>query len=497
MTDPLLYLGSVGSVISFEGKLAIEQVSGQEGFGLDGTVLTGKPGDHPGAVSDSSGIVRIRGSVQQISFTAVSPGNDDGIYLQIVVPSSVLTIVDRATLTALVGRIDELTAPHQLGELYDDPGSGDALKQLLAGWAHQPTGTLVPALKGLAERLTFAGGVVEAPRNRIHIPDLQLPARLDPKITVTNRVLGRLVKRPSWLRPNWFDDQRIEPVMAAPHFDHPMYEALDRYDRNWLIPGLGTIPDPDLVTVLQTNSRFVEAFLVGLNHEFARELLWREYPTDGRGTSFRSFWTSGSELLADVNAFDPNLALGAHLDPNLSGRLVLLVRGEVVRRYPGLLAHAVRHANLTDGRPVFGRDAAVARTLFQVNLAPDLLLVGFDLTADQVDADDTQPGGPIPASGAYWFLLAENPTEPRFGLDDGDPGLLHLRDDLTWPDLLPPGERFLRPFPPRLVTDGPSPPAPAPLPVTWGATASAVAHILYNPPARAAFRAAPLLKDAQ
>jgi hypothetical protein len=274
-----------------------------------------------------------------------------------------------------------------------------------------------------------------------------------------------------------------------------MYEPLSK-DKEGFVPNIGLV-EPNSVTLLETNQRFIESYMVGLNHEFARELLWREYPTDGRGTSFRSFWTTKPELLADVNAFDPNAALGGHLDPNLSGRLVLLVRGELVRRYPGLLAHAVRHANLTDGRPVFGRDAAVARTLFQVNLAPDLLLVGFDLTAADVDADDAQPAGPIPASGAYWFLLAENPTEPRFGLDDGEPGLLHLRDDLTWPDLLPPGERFLRPFPPRLVTDGPPPPTPAPLPVTWGATASAVAHILYNPPARAAFRAAPLLKDAR
>ena len=30
--------------------------------------------------------------------------------------------------------------------------------------------------------------------------------------------------------------------------------------------------------------------MVGLNHEFARELLWREYPTDQRGSTFRQFW---------------------------------------------------------------------------------------------------------------------------------------------------------------------------------------------------------------
>ncbi len=30
--------------------------------------------------------------------------------------------------------------------------------------------------------------------------------------------------------------------------------------------------------------------MVGLNYEFGRKLLWREYPTDQRGSYFRQFW---------------------------------------------------------------------------------------------------------------------------------------------------------------------------------------------------------------
>ena len=29
---------------------------------------------------------------------------------------------------------------------------------------------------------------------------------------------------------------------------------------------------------------------LGVNVEFGSELLWREYPTDQRGSSFRQFW---------------------------------------------------------------------------------------------------------------------------------------------------------------------------------------------------------------
>ena len=45
---------------------------------------------------------------------------------------------------------------------------------------------------------------------------------------------------------------------------------------------------------LQTNRRFVEAYMVGLNVEMGRELLWRGFPTDQRGTCFAQFWDTRS-----------------------------------------------------------------------------------------------------------------------------------------------------------------------------------------------------------
>jgi hypothetical protein len=52
------------------------------------------------------------------------------------------------------------------------------------------------------------------------------------------------------------------------------------------------------ITLLETNQKFIESYMVGLNHEFARELLWREYPTDQRGSYFRQFWDVSSFLTA-------------------------------------------------------------------------------------------------------------------------------------------------------------------------------------------------------
>ena len=75
--------------------------------------------------------------------------------------------------------------------------------------------------------------------------------------------------------------------MAYPVIDMPMYEPLKNLSSELFLPNINLI-EPNSITLLETNQRFIESYMVGLNHEFARELLWREYPTDQRGS------TSGS-----------------------------------------------------------------------------------------------------------------------------------------------------------------------------------------------------------
>ena len=60
-------------------------------------------------------------------------------------------------------------------------------------------------------------------------------------------------------------------------------------NKELLIPNLQLIP-PNTISLLETNPKFIESYMVGLNHEMGRELLWREYPTDLRGSYFRQFW---------------------------------------------------------------------------------------------------------------------------------------------------------------------------------------------------------------
>jgi hypothetical protein len=386
---------------------------------------------------------------------------------------------------------------------FDDlAADASELQERLLEVMHRSAEDLPVGLKLVAERLVRSDGYGDIDRARIDVSALDLVAKLNPAVTIPHRVSARLTggtgRFPSWLRPDWFDDLRIEPVMACPRFAYPMYEALDRYDRNWLIPGLGLIKKPDMATLLETNSRFVEAFLVGLNHEMARELLWREYPTDQRGTYFSSFWTGAPELVADLHELSwRNGGLGSHVDPALDGQIVFLVRGDVIRRYPGVVAHAVRQAQDAGGLkfddqriPLFepGSETSPKKTLFHIHLAPNMLLVGFALTEAEIRN----------AAATWWFTLSENPTEPRFGLDASrqnspPPGPPPSRDDLVWDDFAVAEGAFLDASAARPIqfTDVATGEASA-----WGVSSAQVAALLFQLPARAAFQATKMLDGA-
>ncbi len=390
--------------------------------------------------------------------------------------------VDAAALSGLAERTLDVARQYD-GELPFDEfeQSLSQLREFVIGRSEIGGGRLREGLAELASRVVRDDPFIDAPRGRLDAPALALVAKLDPATTVPARVRGRLTagtgRLPGWLRPDWFDDGRIEPVMACPRFDVPMYEALHRYDRDWMIPGLGLIERPDMATLLQTNNRFVEAFLVGLNHEMGRELLWREYPTDQRGTYFRSFWTGQPELVADLHEAPWRTgALRTHVDAALDGQLVFLVRAELIRRYPGAVAHAARQVSLDEhGIPLF-EATSPARTLFHILLAPNVLLAGFSLTKARIG----NPGE------TWWFTLSENPTEPRFGLDAAaDPEGVG-RDNLAWPQFGVPVGGFLSAAPLGISFDG----------STWGDSSASNAYLLFQLPARAAFSAAKMVAGA-
>ena len=107
------------------------------------------------------------------------------------------------------------------------------------------------------------------------------------------------------------------------------------------MPGVGSLPD-DSVGLAVINQASVEAFLLGANYEFARELAWREYPADLAGTWLRTFWDSGgaAEDIPPVADWTHG-ALGTHAETDPGQVLVLVVKGDLLRRYPNTLVTAV------------------------------------------------------------------------------------------------------------------------------------------------------------
>lgn len=288
----------------------------------------------------------------------------------------------------------------------------------------------------------------------------------------------------------------LEPIMDAPSFPQPMYAALREVAPDLIFPGLELVP-PNTVQLLQTNAKFVEAFLVGLNAELGRELLWRDYPTDQRGTSFRQFWDTGAgPPRPDITPIHQwgNRALGTTAVGAGGDKLVLLIRGELLRRYPGTVIYAVRAVRRNGRRepapaePATGGPPAEAYPIFRGTLEPDVTFLGFDLTRAEAVAGD-----------GWYFVLQQQPSEPRFGLDDapfgpGETGAippLTSWDDLSWAHLAPSAEalRELSHVGVRAAQLAPSGPARG----VWGRNGAHMAFITRQKPARVAIHATELL----
>ena len=151
--------------------------------------------------------------------------------------------------------------------------------------------------------------------------------------------------------------------MVYPEIDDPMYAPLTELSSEYFLPNIQLL-EMNSITLLETNQKFIEAYMVGLNHEFARELLWREYPTDQRGSYFRQFWDvaqlpdrarcrpRGAARAAlrhpEAAPWSTDTGLSAHDNREAQGdkedELVLAIRGELLKKYPTAVVYAHRAA---------------------------------------------------------------------------------------------------------------------------------------------------------
>ena len=330
------------------------------------------------------------------------------------------------------------------------------------GGPNSPTAARFATALAQSFRLTTAGNTA-AQRPAPAAVDLAtvaatMLAGVDPQTTILRRGLTGIAL-PPWVLAEIGDS--FNEVMAYPKIDLPMFQALSDSAVERFLPNINQIAQ-NSVTLMESNQRFIEAYMVGLNYEFARKLMWREYPTDQRGSYFRQFWSVGDTIdseglspdalkeklydIPEIHLWPLTSALGDHnnrADPGqpASPQAVLIVRGELLKKYPNTVIFA-QHAKIVDGlrtpdwlTPSEEAQPPSSKTrtpLYSARPADDIFFFGFDLTIDQVKGTDGDPG--------WYFVLQERPGEARFGLEVSRDAPIETFDDVTWADAVPGGQ---------------------------------------------------------
>jgi len=191
----------------------------------------------------------------------------------------------------------------------------------------------------------------------------------------------------------------------------------------------------------------------------ARELLWRDYPTDQRGTCFQFFWDYANTTYPGVGPVDLNTLkdikpvhlwksggqlsmLGTNsmrTGGQLPDMLILAFRGELFKRYPGALIYLQKAdwERNTSGDPLYNKsrlpddNVPPLYPLFSAFVSPDIYFIGFGgVTAAEVKGvygQENQPG--------YFFVFEERPGDLNFGADEIKPDVTYQDNITSWNDV--------------------------------------------------------------
>ncbi|MER5423918.1 hypothetical protein [Streptosporangium roseum] len=207
----------------------------------------------------------------------------------------------------------------------------------------------------------------------------------------------------------------LAPPEVCVGLDRPVWADVRAEFGQWLLPGADDLAE-DSVSAVETNPRFVEALLAGLNTQLLAELRWRDIPVATGCTPLRVFWdradtTSGARAddIVGIKAWDDQSPLGdaSHRPAQESGLdLVIVIRGRLFLRYPSTVVYLVSAEH--GGTPDFTRDPdpAAPRVFpaFQGRIGEDVTFFGFN--------------GLDPASVArHWVVFEEPPAGYRFAND--------------------------------------------------------------------------------
>ena len=319
---------------------------------------------------------------------------------------------------------------------------------------------------------------------------------INPTVTQTNSFYGSVNNPNQTTTP-----VVILPAMAAPSFKLPMYKSLLELGVDYLVPNLNLIPQ-NSITLLKSNQKFIEAFLAGANYEMGRELLWREYPTDQRGTYFKHFWSSVDATTPTTDITDMyswgNTVLGSHSTRPVTpgtNNLVLAIRGDLLKKFPNIIIYAIpakwgrNQADTADDytKRVPDESATAKMPIFRADIDPEITFLGFDLTDVAAKGNKQIANGPL--LPGWFFVLMERTGELRFGLDATLPNTsnnLSKWADLEWKHVDPNGGGYLLlgPKVPNFATTGNEVKNffPENHDTLWAEDSAAMAQILYQQP---------------
>jgi len=303
-----------------------------------------------------------------------------------------------------------------------------------------------------------------------------LLAKLNPADTIRVRLGVRIPLNPG--------PDPLQPVEAGPKYPQAMWAPLAQLSPEWMLPGISNV-EVDCATLLAANPKFIEAYMIGLNEELSRELLWREFPADRSVTYFQSFWTAAAQDIGPIKTFAPNGALGTHVASAAGGALfVLLIRANLFQRYPNAIVYAVRAKWVSAVRQLADGDPNnIKYPVFRGEIGAGVTFFGFNL------GDDDPQGSKDPAAGkpGWYFVIAEHVTEPRVGLEPEKSATpTGLWNDLSWQEVA---------VKPNYIDVSTAPPTPSGESVAWSENSAALAYILVRRPVRVALHALALLGE--
>lgn len=225
------------------------------------------------------------------------------------------------------------------------------------------------------------------------------------------------------LRETYLDEllRSKYPILAYPQFPEPTSYYLRMMSEKFIVPGSASLPT-DSVSMFESNAAFIEAFLCGMNTEMGQELMWREYPTDRRGSYFRKFWDSESTVSAirtqqffdikPVHTWDAALG-GNHLESK-ADLLIFAIRGTFLKQFPStriFLQRAVADIaahTLDFDAGATEENGGILRPVMETFLNEDTLLVGFKTNTE------TALGNPADNDFGYFLAFEEDVQDLNF-----------------------------------------------------------------------------------